>query len=299
MDRDELAGQLHAIFEPEPDEDGFIPETPPHERLADVHKLDLSYWKPHEFGSMSRFSRLVQDQADPIHAITQSLSAPSDLFWAGLSLFSDSLLTYCDKKDRWSPLRYYPPILITFWAGFEAFVRLYSELLGHMLPATPFAGKLALLEVEEYVERDGTIRQRQRPRPVLDRYWLLLRHGWCLDFDRGGKIWQAGEAAARVRNQFIHYEVSAAPSLKATELWNHLEAILLLLIGPSASLHRSVFHHQFDLYWILAELQQLIEEFEERPVHKGWRFSPHLFPCSFEGVDEKQYPPGSKPPWKV
>ncbi len=40
MDRDELAGQLHTIFEPEPDEDGFIPETPPHERLADVHKPD-------------------------------------------------------------------------------------------------------------------------------------------------------------------------------------------------------------------------------------------------------------------
>src|SRR5437762_8011791 len=269
MDRAELKDELQAIFEPEPDEDGCYPETPPHGRLADVHQLDLSYrhdlirFGP-EFGSMSEHSRVVRDPADPINPIIQSLSAPSDLFWAGLRLFGDSLLAYCDKKDRWDSFRYYPPILITFWAGFEAFVRLYSELLTHMIPSVPGAVKLALLEVEEHVERDGKIRQRQRRRPVLDRYWLLLKYGWGIEFDRGGKIWQAGEAAAKVRDQFVHYEISAAPSLKTSELWIHLEAILLLMIGPSAGLRRSVFHRQFDLYWALAELYPLIEEdFEE------------------------------------
>jgi hypothetical protein len=292
MDRNELADQLQAIFDPEPDEDGFVPDTPPHPRLADSHGLNLSYWKPFEFGSTSQFSRLVRDRADPVNAVTQSLSVPSSLFWAGLRLFGDSLLAYCDTEDRRGVFRYYPPILVTFWAGFEAFVRLYSELLIHLLPATPVAVKSALLEVEDYVERDGGICQRQRSRPVLDRYWLLLKYGWKLEFDRGGRIWQAGQDVAAVRNQIVHYEVSTAPTLKATELWNYLESMLLLLIGPSAALRRSVFHRQFDLYWVLVDLNRLIEEFEERPVHKGWPFSPYLFSCSFEGIDSTRYPPG-------
>ena len=32
---------------------------------------------------MSPFSKLVKDAADPINRVTQSLSAPNELFWQG------------------------------------------------------------------------------------------------------------------------------------------------------------------------------------------------------------------------
>lgn len=296
LDQDELQDRLIQIFEPEPDEDGLVDRAPPHPRLTDFHHLDVSYWEPYEFGSMSPYSRLVEDPTDPINKTTQSLSAPFDLFLAGLRLFGDSILAYCEvKSSRRGPLRFYPPILMTFWAGFEAFVRLYAEILFHMVPNVPPATRLALLEVEEYVERNGTIRQRQRSRPVLDRYWLLLKHGYGLKFDRGSNIWQSGEAAMRKRNEFVHYKVGSAPSIMTSELWTYLEAVMLLLIGPSAILKRSVFSHQFDVYWALVELKPLINEFEEKPIHKGWPFSPYQFPCSFKGIDDTRYPPGSRP----
>ena len=58
---------------------------------------------------------------------------------------------------------------MTFWAAFEAFVHLYSEVLALAKPTVPAAVKQALLEVEDYVGRDGEVLTRPRQRPVLDR----------------------------------------------------------------------------------------------------------------------------------
>jgi len=294
MHREELQGALSSLFEPEPDEDGFYCPAPPHSNLKAIHGLDASYWEPYEFGSMSPFSKLVKDAADPINRVTQSLSAPNELFWAGLRLFRDSLIEYCDAKEpRSGPLQYYPPILMTFWAAFEAFVHLYSEVLALAKPTVPAAVKQALLEVEDYVGRDGEVLTRPRQRPVLDRYWLLLRYGYGLDYDRGNKIWQAGQAALAKRNGLVHYEVSSAPSLVTLELWTHLEAILLLLVGPSTELKKSVYSHQFEVHWVLSEMRPLIVDFEEKTLFKGKMSGGYLFPCSFDGIPEERYPPGS------
>jgi hypothetical protein len=70
MDREELQGALSLLFELEPDENGFYYPAPPHSSLKDIHGLDASYWDPHEFGSMSPFSKLVKDAGDPINRVT-------------------------------------------------------------------------------------------------------------------------------------------------------------------------------------------------------------------------------------
>src|SRR5262249_49114219 len=150
-----------------------------------------------------------------------------------------------------------------------------------------------LLELEDYVGRDGEVLTRSRQRPVLDRYWLLLKYGYGLDYDRGSKIWQAGQAALAKRNELVHYEVSSAPSLITSELWTHLEAILLLFVGPSTVLGRSVYSHQFEVHWVLSEMRPLIIDFEEKTSFKGKMSGGYLFPCSFDGIPEERYPPGS------
>jgi hypothetical protein len=44
-----------------------------------------------------------------------------------------------------------------------------------------------------------------------------------------------------------------------TELWQHLESILLLLIGPSSQIRISVMPRQYELYGMLVQLRALIE----------------------------------------
>jgi len=290
VERPELEAALEAIFNPELDEHGLASDTPPHPRLIKAHGLDASYWKQFEFGSTSRFSRLVQDPHDPLNEIIASLSAPFHLFWSALRLFGDSILAYHKLQQRRGPFRFYPPIIATAWAGLEAFVRLYSEMLVRVGRSLPEAVSKVLVEVEEYVERDGSVNGRFRPRPVLERYWLFLKYGYGYEFDRGSKIWQDGEAAYSKRNELVHYDVLSTPSLTSTDVFTFIESVLLLLMAPSVSLKRSIFSSQHEIYWALAELEGLIEEFEERPTHKGWPFSDYLFPCSFENIDDDRYP---------
>jgi hypothetical protein len=49
---------------------------------------------------------------------------------------------------------------------------------------------------------------------------------------------------------------------------------------------------QYELYGILDLLHPLIEEFEERPQHKGWHMeiTSVCSPCPFKLVDETKYP---------
>jgi hypothetical protein len=299
MNRSQLEQEIAAIFEPLYDDDSGTPlPAPPHSRLESIHKLDTSYWHPFEFGTASPYSRLVREASDPINATMPSISAPAMLFWSGIRLMTDSLLAYCDIRGRRTgAFRYFPPILMTFCAGFEAFVRFESEILAQVARELPHAVRLALLETEELVERDGSVKQRRRPRNILERYWLVLKHGHGYEFDRGNKIWQDGLAAFEKRNELVHYEVGKTPSLGLRELWSSMEAILVILIAPSAHLKRSVYTSQFELYEKLAELLPLIEQtgdFVEQPIHKDWdrkRWVPHVFACSFSNIDNDRYPP--------
>lgn len=298
MDPEELRERLWPILHPEPDEDSGPGGSPPHKRLFEVHGLDCSYWSPYESSSTSIWNRLIRDARDPLHDSIQSLTVPGSLSVAAIRLFGESLIAYADQEDQfvkqgWGVFRYYPSVLITFWSAFEAFVRLQSEYLLAMKSSLPHPIRLALSEEEEYVDDRGRIRTRNRRRPVLDRYALLLQHGYSLEVDRGAQFWQNGVRAVEARDALAHYHVRGAPSITCRDLWTYLEAIALLWIAPSAHVGRSIYWQQYDCYEMLAKLHPFLQEFEERPLHKDWpRGGGILVYAPFDGVDDERYPRG-------
>jgi len=291
MNAEELKYEVDSILTPEPDEDGNYPWFMPDKRLSSVHNLDTSYFKgPYLIDGESAFERVLQDDSDPLHDTLQSTLVPDSLLLASLRLLGDSIIAYHAPKDSWGWYRYYPSILMTAWSAFESWVRIHSEILVAVAPALPSAVKEALLESRTAVSGSGQIEQRPDRRPVMDRYWLLLKHGCDLEFDRGGRVWQKAREAATVRDSVVHYNVSIAPSITASQAWEHVESIMLLLIAPSCQAKRTLFHRQYDAYSMLVQLREFITEFEERPFHKGWPRGPVIFNCPFNGVDEAKYP---------
>jgi hypothetical protein len=227
-----------------------------------------------------------------LSSVIQAQQAPYELFFGTIRLFGDSIVLYHNAAPRHGPYRYYPAILMSAWASFEAFVRVSSELLVKTAKALPNPIQLALMESQDRVEKNGAIRTQSKFRPLLDRYWWLLKFGYGVEYDRGNRIWQLGQSALTKRNELVHYEVSDMPALTATELWQHLEAILLLLIGPSAQIRISVMPRQYELYGVLVQLRELIEEFEERPFFKDKPVDLRgvVFPCPFQDIDDVKYP---------
>jgi hypothetical protein len=293
MHIDDLKGEIELILNPEPDEDGEI-QYSPHSSLSNVHGLDTSYYRGlWQVGWLDRdgaFQRLLQNSADSLHDTLQSITVPGSLLHAALKLFGDSLIEYHEREQRWDLYRFYPSTLMTVWCAFEAWVRIMSEIFVAVVPTLPLAVADALLEVRSYVERNGQIRRQPDRRPVLERYWLLLKYGCNLELDRGSRVWQAGSEAGRVRDSLVHYDVSKAPSLTAAEVWSYMETVMLLLIAPSTMARRTLFHEQFGYHDMLVQLRPLISEFEERPLHKGWSKDAIIFSCPFDGVDDSKYP---------
>jgi len=292
---EDLRARIYNIFNPEPDVDneGFCyRETRPHERLIKEYRLDTSYWEPYEYSSSSDLMRRAKNNDDGIGEIIRAQQVPRELFLGTLRLFGDSIVAYADEQKRTGPYQYYPAILMSAWAAFEAFVRIYSELLVKTVPALPIQVKWALLEKEDRLDGKGKFRALRKMQPLLDRYWWLLRFGYGVDYDRGGTVWQMGEKALQKRNELVHYEIAGMPSLTTTGLWQHLESILLLLIGPSAQIRKTVMPDQYELYGVLNQLRPLVEEFEERPFFKGLPIKPTavIFPCPFRDVDDARYP---------
>ena len=296
MDHEELAGEIYSIFHPEPvarNEGAHYYETPPSSRLRTQYGLDTSYWEPFEFGSSSELMRTAANDEDPIAAVIQAQQVPFELFLGTLRLFGDSILAYHSASERKGPYRYYPAVLMSAWASFEAFVRVYSELLVKTVPSLPVPVRLALLETEERVaDKKGALKSQRRMQPLLDRYWWLLKFGYGVEYPRGNRIWQMGMAAISKRNALVHYEISELPSLTMSEICAHLEGILRLLIGPSVLARRSIMPNVYELYGAVEELRPLVQEFEERPFHKGWTIRPTgvIFPCPFDNIDDGKYP---------
>ena len=229
---------------------------------------------------------------DGLGIIVLSQQVPFELFMGTLRLFGDSILEYHNKPERKGPYRFYPSILMSAWASFEAFVRIYSELLVKTALSLPLEIQLTLLEKTEIIDNSGDVIRKQKMRAPLERYRLLLNSGYGISYDKGGRIWQMAKDALTTRNGLVHYEIKTLPSLKAIEVWDHLEAILLLLIGPSTEIGKSVMPGQYELYGILDQLHPLINEFEEKPFQKGrtMEIAGVCFECPFQNVDETKYP---------
>lgn len=292
---DELCGAIHSIFNPEPvigNEGEEWYETPPLERLGIEFKLDTSYWRPFEYGSLSPLMRQATTHNDELAAIAKAQQVPRELFMGTLRLFADSIIEYDEKRPRIGPYRFYPAILMSGWASFESFVRIYSELLVKTVPTLPAVVSEALLEKRATIDEQGKITSRRTPQPLLSRYAWLLKFGYGCNYDQGSRIWQLGRAAMTKRNELVHYEFSDMPALSTTQLWEFLESILLLLIGPSSLIKKSLMPSQYELYGVLSDLRPLIEEFEGKPFLKDWPLDLEaiIFPCAFDRVDEAQFP---------
>ena len=291
MELADLKHEINSVLRPERDDEGSLCWDMPHSRLSSIHGLDTSYFRdPLDLSGDRVFERLLQDKSDPLHSTLQSLTVPASLFTAALQLFGDSLIEYHEREQRWDVYRFYPAILMTVWSAFEAWVRISSEILVAVAPSLPRAIRDSLLETRAVVEKDGQIRDKPDRRPVLQRYWLLLKYGCNFEYDRGSATWQAGESVRVVRDSLVHYDVPEASSLRASKMWDHMEAILMLFIVPSTKTRRTLFCPQFDLYSTLVGLQPLISEFEERPFHKGWPKRSIVFDCPFDGADDARYP---------
>ena len=291
MHVDDLKYEVESILHPEPDEDGQTLCAPPHPHLSSVHGLDTSYFRgPFDLNGDGVFERLLHDASDPLHDTLQSITVPFSLLTVSFQLFGDSLIEYHERQCRWDIYRFYPSILMTAWSAFEAWLRISSEIFVAVVPTLPRAVRDALLEVRQVVGKNGQIEEWADRKPVLERYWLLLKYGCNLEFDRGSRVWQAGVDLVTVRDALVHYNVSKSPSLMASQVWGHLEAVMLLFVAPSTLARRTLLIHQFDHYYTLVQLHPLISEFEERPLHKGWPRNSLIFECPFDGIDETKYP---------
>ena len=299
LDADELREEIYSIFHPEPvvgSEGEEWYERLPDERLRKEYSLDASYWREFEYGSTSALMRRATKSDQETASIVRAQQVPRELFMGTLRLFGDSLLAYHGESERSGPYRFYPGILVSAWASFEAFVRIYSELFVKSAKELPTPAAEALLEKAQVVDDQGKVQTKFSPRPLLHRYWWLLKFGYGCEYDRGSRIWQLGKAAIDKRNELVHYKFSEMPSLKTTELWQHLEAIFLLLIGPSCQIRKTVFPDLYGLYGTLIDLRPLIEEFEEAPLLKGFALDLDsvIFPCPFDNVNETDFPTFSR-----
>ena len=131
--------------------------------------------------------------------LTRNMDVPVALFEAALRLFGDSLLVYSGERERKGRLRFYPPVLLTFWSGFEAFVRRASQLLLATVRGVPKEIADYLQERETFVDKHGNVSSRARFQPVLDRYAVFLRYGYSYEVDRGTAYWQRVQAAQGLR----------------------------------------------------------------------------------------------------
>jgi len=295
QDPEELEGQIHDIFHPEPDygSEGLEwHEMPPLKRLEKHHKLDTSYWKPLEYSTISPLMRVTREEDPELATIIKSHTAPFELFMGTFRLFGDSILAYNHSKERKGPYRYYPAILMSAWSAFEAYLRIDSELLVKTVPNLPTLIKHFLLEKEEWVDKKGRIQQNTRYRPIQERYWVFLKYGFGFEYDREGTIWQLADQAMQKRDELVHYKHADLPTLTTTELWLHLEAILLLMIEPSTKVKKTIMHSLYELYGMLEQLRELIEDYEERPNFKDWTITAvgNMFPCPFNNIDDDKYP---------
>jgi hypothetical protein len=291
MELDELRHRVHSILNPEREED-WVPREFAHPGLATNHGLDTSYlmtlnW---EGSSTHSHTRICSDQDHNLHTLTRNSDVSTSLFGAGLRLFADSIVEYNGKVDRKGRLRYYPPVILTFWSGFETFVRYTSELMLITVRDVPEVMASYLRDLQELVE-SGRIKLRVRRQTVLERYAVLLKYGYSLEVDRGSRYWQCLQAASKLRDYYTHLDVTDPRSISTTEVKQFMESVLLGIITPSVQLRRTLLLGVYDMHYVLSDLCELAEDYTEQPFFKDWPMEEgYLFHCNFENVDETRFP---------
>ncbi len=293
MQSEEIKEELDYLFHPEPDEDGFIPREFPNSRLSDKWRLNFDYMNKSDWEGSSghKYTRLCPEDEVQVHALTRSQDIPERLFTTALRLFADSMIEYNRSKKRHGDLRYYPSVILTFWSGFETFVRHMSELLIITAAELPTDIARYLREEEASITSKGEIKTRTRYSPLLDRYAVFLKYAYGYEVNRGASFWQSLDAAKGLRDYYTHLNVSEPRSVKAAEILEYLEAILLGLIIPSSHLQRTLMLGQYWLYQIWAVLNENYRDYTERPFFLEWHLQEqYLFHCNFENVNKKRFP---------
>jgi len=293
MDLEDLQAEIKSILYPEPD-----PELPgrdiPHSRLTDLYRLDTSYLESFswEGSTMHPRTRLCPSDADRVHALTRNSDVPIRLFESSLRLLGDSIIAYHGREDRKGDLRYYPPIILTFWSGFETFIRHSFELMLATTREIPSAIGEFLQETETVVHSRGTLAPRSRNRPVLDRYAVLLKYAYRYEVDRGAKHWQRLQAAQDLRDYYTHLDVTNPRSVATSQVIDFIESVLLGIIWPSCEIGRTQLLGTFNVYWTWDGLRHLAEEYIEQPLLKEWPLGDeeYHFYCPFENVDSSRFP---------
>lgn len=280
FDHDELVARVQYIFNPEPDEDGFMREWPD-SRLEKQHGLDFQYMKTHQWegSTMHPNTRHFSDEHPEVITLTRNSDVYTSLFDASLRLYGDSLIAYHQAKEQTSALRYYPPIILTFWSAFESFVRYTSELM--LLTSKDIPEEIANYLREQVVEVDGRgdLRLVERYRPVLDRYAVFLRYGFGLQVDRGARYWQALKEAQQLRDYYTHIEAARSRSVSSREVLDFMETVLLGIVTPSSQLRKTIMLNVFYLYDRWVELNEITAE----ALPKGHNEEPFLHSKRMEG----------------
>lgn len=293
MDIEEFKEGIQYLFHPEPDDDGTMLREFPNRRLRETLGFNFKYMETSEWegSSVHKHTRLCPEDEERIHVLTRNRDVPERLFLTSLRLFADSVIEYHNVEDRKGDIRYYPPIVLTFWSGFETFVRYSSELL--IITAFDLSDEVVryLCEEEKFLTKKGDIRQKAKYQTVLDRYAVFLRYAYNYEVDRGSQFWQGLEQAKNLRDYYTHLNVSDPRALTSGEVLSYLEAILLAIIAPSSHLQRTIMLGVYWLYEIWSFLHENSIEYTERPVFFDWHLKEgYLFHCNFKNVDRGRFP---------
>lgn len=284
--------EIHWLFNPEPDEDGVAPREFPNKRIREHYKLDMSYMESFDWegSSVHKYTRLCPSEEESIHVLTRNQDVPDRLFGTALRLYADSIIEYHDKKEKEGELRFFPSVILTFWAGFETFVRYSSELLIATADSIPVEVENYLSEKEKYIDKKGEVSVRPRYQGVLDRYAVFLKYAYNFEVNKGDTFWQELVKAKRLRDYYTHLDISEPRSISAEEVLGFMEAILLAIIVPSSKLQRTLMLGVYWIYDIWTTLYDYRVEFEERPFFLNWHLKEeYLFHCNFENVNRNRF----------
>ncbi len=269
MDLEELRGEIKLIEDPEPDPERSGRDIP-HSQLTDLYRLDTTYLETFawEGSTVHPHTRLCSSDAERVHTLTRNSDVPMRLFESALRLFGDSIIAYHGRADRKGGLRYYPPIIVTFWSGFETFIRHSSELMLATTREVPAAIGEFLQEFETTVVRRGILSQRPRYRPVLDRYAVFLKYAYKYEVDRGARHWQRLEAARDLRDYYTHLDVTDPRDVSTNQVIDFIESVLLGIIWPSCEIRRTLLLGIYNMYWTWDGLRRLAAGYIEQPLFK-------------------------------
>lgn len=292
MSTEDVKEEIESLFDFVNSEE-FFP-CPLHSRLEEEHDLDTSYLNTinREEFSTHPDKHICGSDEEILHQITKNKDVPYSLMEASLKLFGKSIVEYYDSDNNEGCFQYYPSIILTFWSGFETFVRYYSELMDLTVKDDEIPKVVSdfLLEKENYIKNSGKIGERTRYHSVLDRYNVLIKYGYELSLDKSMIFWQRLKEAQKLRDYYTHLDVNECKPISTESLLEYMESLLLGIIWPSCELGKTIFLDVYPLYFIWAELKELSVSYTEKPFFADWNINMHAFHCNFENIDTSRFP---------